>query len=163
LVGNQAINGTGNDADNRLMGNNANNTLTGLDGNDHLSGGAGNDTLIGGAGNDTLVGGRGADIFDLSGNGVGEFDTIVDFKPGEDIVHLDASEFGLTAGALDSSWFVLGMSATTESQRFIYNQARGELFFDADGVGGNAQVKIAQFSNRVALSSTDFVLIGSNT
>ncbi|AFY51151.1 hypothetical protein Nos7524_5434 [Nostoc sp. PCC 7524] len=161
LVGNQAIDATGNGADNRLMGNSADNILRSLDGNDYLSGGAGNDTLIGGFGNDTLVGGRSADIFDLSGVLFGGFDTIVDFKPGEDIVHLDAFEFKLTAGALDANWFVLGTSATTESERFIYNQARGELFFDTDGVGGAAQVKIAQFSNRVALSSNDFVLIDS--
>ncbi|WP_066382675.1 esterase-like activity of phytase family protein [Anabaena sp. CA = ATCC 33047] len=159
LVGNQTIDGTGNDAANRIMGNNPNNTLMGLGGDDYLSGGAGDDTLIGGAGNDTLVGGRGADIFDLTGVLTGGFDTIVDFKVGEDNIHLSASEVSLTAGSLDSSLFVLGRSATTENQRLIYNQAQGELFFDADGSGGAAQVQIARFSNRAALTAESFLIV----
>jgi Ca2+-binding RTX toxin-like protein len=52
LTGSNAINGTGNAANNSLTGNTANNTLDGGDGNDTLNGGAGNDTLIGGNGND---------------------------------------------------------------------------------------------------------------
>jgi Ca2+-binding RTX toxin-like protein len=55
LLGNTAINGTGNASDNVLTGNSANNTLTGGAGNDTLDGGLGNDTLIGGTGNDTYV------------------------------------------------------------------------------------------------------------
>ncbi|AFY46475.1 Ca2+-binding protein, RTX toxin [Nostoc sp. PCC 7524] len=158
LVGNQAIDGTGNAADNRLMGNSADNILQGLEGNDQLFGNAGIDILRGGLGSDRLEGGRGADIFDLTGVLNGGFDTVVDFKPGEDIIHISASEFGLSAGTLNPGLFVLGTSANTDSQRFIYNQVKGELFFDADGSGSNAQVQIALFSNRVALTSDSFLL-----
>lgn len=66
LMGNQAINGTGNELDNVLAGNAAVNTLSGLDGNDSLNGGGGNDTLLGGSGNDTLTGAAGADS--MAGN-----------------------------------------------------------------------------------------------
>ncbi|MDO5609336.1 MAG: calcium-binding protein, partial [Pseudomonadota bacterium] len=53
LIGNSAINATGNAGDNTLIGNAASNVLTGGAGNDVLDGGGGRDTLIGGTGNDT--------------------------------------------------------------------------------------------------------------
>ena len=61
LLGNAALNGTGNTLSNLLIGTSEANILAGLDGNDNLDGGAGNDTLDGGAGNDTLTGGTGND------------------------------------------------------------------------------------------------------
>ena len=53
LMGQAAINGTGNAGANRLVGNEATNRLVGLAGNDTLDGGAGADVLVGGAGDDT--------------------------------------------------------------------------------------------------------------
>ncbi|MBD2144597.1 S8 family serine peptidase [Sphaerospermopsis sp. FACHB-1194] len=53
LGGTEAINGTGNAANNVLTGNAADNTLDGASGNDTLDGGGGIDILIGGDGNDT--------------------------------------------------------------------------------------------------------------
>ena len=62
LVGNDAINGTGNTLDNTLFGNSAANTLIG---------GAGNDTLDGAASADRLIGGTGADIYRFNaGHGI---------------------------------------------------------------------------------------------
>lgn len=55
LIGNGAINGTGNTLANVLTGNAQINTLNGMDGNDTLDGGLGRDTLVGGNGNDTYV------------------------------------------------------------------------------------------------------------
>ena len=54
-----AINGTGNALNNKIIGNSAANVLTGNDGNDTLSGDG--DTAVGGA--DTLVGGKGDDVY----------------------------------------------------------------------------------------------------
>ena len=69
LIGESAINGTGNTLDNTLVGNIANNILSGGSGADILQGGAGNDSLDGGTGNDVLQGGSGADVLvDSSGN-----------------------------------------------------------------------------------------------
>ena len=48
-----AINGTGNDLDNRIYGNGFKNVLTGGGGDDTLNGGFGADTMIGGTGDDT--------------------------------------------------------------------------------------------------------------
>ncbi|WJN59215.1 M10 family metallopeptidase [Pseudomonas sp. SO81] len=55
LTGSDAINGTGNEANNILTGNASDNLLIGNAGDDRLDGGAGSDTLIGGLGNDTYV------------------------------------------------------------------------------------------------------------
>ncbi|MBO1058679.1 MAG: hypothetical protein HEQ27_20060, partial [Dolichospermum sp. JUN01] len=62
LIGNSAINGTGNNTKNILKGNSVNNILNGVDGDDILSGGDGNDTVNGGAGSDRLYGDTGNDI-----------------------------------------------------------------------------------------------------
>ena len=62
LIGNAAINGTGNDKNNILEGNENNNRLDGRKGNDTVNGFGGDDTLIGGSGgNDLLDGGNGED------------------------------------------------------------------------------------------------------
>ncbi|WP_225205185.1 calcium-binding protein [Novosphingobium huizhouense] len=55
LLGNAAINGTGNTLDNVITGNAASNILNGGAGNDTLDGGLGADTLVGGTGNDTFI------------------------------------------------------------------------------------------------------------
>lgn len=63
LLGDAAIDGTGNGEANILAGNDGYNVLSGLAGNDQLHGLAGNDTLIGGLGNDALDGGDGNDLY----------------------------------------------------------------------------------------------------
>jgi serralysin len=83
LLGTRALNGFGNDEDNRITGNNAANllsfardgfgddTLLGLGGNDRLFGGQDDDTLFGGAGNDRLEGGDEDDrLYGGAGNDV---------------------------------------------------------------------------------------------
>ncbi|BAZ43800.1 hypothetical protein NIES4102_08020 [Chondrocystis sp. NIES-4102] len=55
LTGTTAINGTGNNASNKILGNTADNNLTGGLGNDTLNGGTGNDSMIGGIGGDTYI------------------------------------------------------------------------------------------------------------
>jgi Ca2+-binding RTX toxin-like protein len=63
LTGKKAVNGKGNELDNRITGNVAANVLGGERGNDTLNSGGDNDTLNGGVGNDHLDGGLGADSF----------------------------------------------------------------------------------------------------
>lgn len=58
-------------------------------GKDYLIGGTGNDMIVGGADGDKLSGGKGSDIFFIediteSEFGAGLFDTILDFKSGQD-------------------------------------------------------------------------------
>ncbi|MDD1428933.1 cadherin domain-containing protein, partial [Dolichospermum sp. ST_sed9] len=68
LQGTTAINGTGNNLNNRITGNTGNNLLNGGAGADTLLGGLGNDTLTGNAGSDTFIGGFGNDSLSLGLN-----------------------------------------------------------------------------------------------
>ncbi|MHC0062630.1 beta strand repeat-containing protein [Nostoc sp. UIC 10890] len=171
LTGTSAINGTGNSFNNILIGNTGANNLSGGDGsdrlfgnsgNDILDGGAGDDELTGGIGRDTLTGGTGRDSLYLTDTRTGGYDTITDFTVGDDTIFISKAEFGLSQSqntVLDSGLFRLGTIATTASDRFIYNQTTGNLFFDKDGVGGTAQVQIAQFSNQAMLTNANITVI----
>lgn len=88
LLGDENINGTGNNQNNVINGNDGNNlirglagndTLRGADGNDILNGGNNNDRLNGGEGDDTLNGSRGNDIL-MGVNG----DDLLIGRPGND-------------------------------------------------------------------------------
>ncbi|WP_196511450.1 ELWxxDGT repeat protein, partial [Nostoc sp. NZL] len=112
--------------------------------------------------NDVFTGGTGQDSFNLTYPLTGGYDIIVDFTVGDDTLFVSKAEFGLGQSqdtTLDSSLFLLGTSATTAGDRFIYDQTTGNLFFDQDGVGGTAQVQIAQFSNQAMLSSANITVI----
>ncbi|MGJ5631155.1 beta strand repeat-containing protein [Nostoc sp. CALU 1950] len=171
LTGTKVINATGNSLDNILTGNSGANILSGGDGKDRLFGGSGNDILDGGAGDDeltggigrdTLTGGTGRDSLYLTDTRTGGYDTITDFTVGDDTIFISKAEFGLSQSqdtVLDSGLFLLGTIATTASDRFIYNQTTGNLFFDKDGVGGTAQVQIAQFSNQAMLTNANITVI----
>lgn len=152
LTGNSAIHGTGNTLANTITGNASGNTLKGGAGNDTLAGGGGADTLQGGTGNDSLTGGTGADIFlfDTTLNPTTNVDTIQDFKPIDDTIHLDHDLFtafsALDNATLPQAAFRKGAGLTTAldaSDRIIYDTATGSLHYDADGVGGSASVRFA--------------------
>lgn len=147
----------GNDS---LYGGGGNDSLSGSVGNDYLSGSSGNDTLVGGSGNDTLVGGSGADDFKFFFPSE-RVDTITDFTWQEnDEILISQAGFGggLARGYLPSSQFTTGSSASDSSDRVIYNSSNGNLYFDADGIGGAAQVQIASLDSGLALIASDFVV-----
>ncbi|BAQ64645.1 S-layer family protein [Geminocystis sp. NIES-3709] len=146
------------DGNDFLDGGSGNDLLKGDNGNDTLLGGSGNDTLVGGMGNDTLTGGSGVDYFRFNSPSEG-INNITDFKVGEDSIVLQGSSFSLPLGVLSSSQFVIGASATTGDHHLIYNGTTGNLFFDDDGVGGNAQVQIASLKPRLALTNQSFIVI----
>ncbi|MBD2480142.1 proprotein convertase P-domain-containing protein, partial [Anabaena sp. FACHB-83] len=166
LTGTSAINGTGNFYNNTITGNSGNNTLNGGDGNDIVNGGAGvdtllggngNDNLIGGTGNDTLTGGAGRDRFTFNSSTEG-IDRITDFNVVDDTIAVSAAGFGggLVAGAaITASQFIIGTAATTASQRFIYNNTTGGLFFDQDGSGAIARIQFATLSAGLSLTNAD--------
>ncbi len=155
INGSASTNGTGNSHANRLTGNGADNILTGLAGNDRLTGGEGNDKLIGGIGRDNLTGGGGADEFQFAEFGSVNYDTVVDFDGIEDTIQLSAATFGLAPGALQDTAFVLGAAATDAAHRIIYDQANGDLFYDADGSGAGARQLIASLVNGTVLTQAD--------
>jgi Ca2+-binding RTX toxin-like protein len=158
LGGNDTINGlTGNDI---LSGNGGNDSLTGAGGKDVLDGGRGSDGLVGGKGRDTLTGGVGKDNFVFNRPNE-RTDNITDFKSRDDTILLSGSNFGggLTKGTLASDNFVLGKTAQDEDDRLIYNPKTGALFFDRDGIGGMAKIKIATLLNQATINASDIVIL----
>ena len=140
-----------------LLGKNYSDYLTGGTGNDILNGAGNSDYLTGAAGNDTLTGGSGGDTFFFANANLG-IDTITDFTPNEDTIFISASGFGsgLIAGnPLTQTQFILGSSATSASQRFIYNSTNGALSFDGDGNGLGTAKQIATLSVGLALTCED--------
>ena len=149
--------------DDRLYGRDGNDTLLGRIGNDTLTGDAGNDTLVGGLGNDTLNGGGGGDYFGFNAPTEG-VDTIANFiLVDEDLIVVSANGFGggLTVGAtITPEQFRLGTVATDTSDRFIYNNANGALFFDRTGsdYGATDQVRFATLVGVPGITSNDIVV-----
>ena len=169
LWGEAATDGTGNALDNFLWGSEHNNTLLGLGGNDlldgsygddSLQGGDGDDFLVGGDGADNLTGGDGSDVFSFgtwgTPLGTGDIDTITDFSLGEDTIELDGSIFtSLSPGALSASAFVIGTAAADASDRIIYNNTTGSVYYDADGNGAEVAVEFAILASLPNLTASD--------
>ena len=146
-----------------LRGGNGDDILRGFAGSDFLLGEGGNDTLQGGDGNDTLNGGLGLDIFQFNTalNGTTNRDSISDFSVADDTFELDNAVFsGLLEGILKAAAFRIGAAAGDASDRIIYNDATGGLFFDSDGTGGaSAQIQFASLAVGLLLTNADFVVI----
>ncbi|NBJ09550.1 calcium-binding protein [Microvirga arsenatis] len=154
------LNLTGTNGANVLMGNAAVNTLRGLGGNDTIYGKAGNDKLYGGTGRDTF-------IFDTRPNKSTNVDKIYDFKARDDSFWLDNAVFTKLGRAgsearpvkFKSDMFVTGTRAQDREDRIVYDKKTGNLYYDADGTGRTAQVKIATLVNKTTLKFDDFFVI----
>jgi Ca2+-binding RTX toxin-like protein len=153
----------------RLTGDDAANRLQGQTGNDRLNGGLGNDTIIAGSGNDRLNGGYGNDrlngesgrdlfIFDTALNAAENIDTIRSFSIKNDTIRLDDAIFaGLTAGrTLAASAFYRGVGAHDADDRIIHNRSTGAVYYDPDGIGGQAQIQFARVDPKLNLKNLDF-------
>ena len=154
---------TGSKFNDILTGLGGNDYLIGDDGDDRLNGGTGDDTLNGGVGNDLLTGGGGKDIFQLSSPTVNNVDTISDFVVPDDTIQLNNAIFTKlsTLGILDSTAFKMGVAASDANDFIIYNPNTGALFYDSDGNGSATAVEIAILGVNLALTNTDFVIVGS--
>jgi Ca2+-binding RTX toxin-like protein len=156
-----------------LYGDAGDDTLDGGNGNDTLDGGAGIDALYGGRRTDVLVGGLGADLL-TGGEGPDQFvfgapeldtvDTIVDFQAGVDEIRLDGAGFsGLVAassGELDAASFLTDLANAVVGQAYVYyDTATGGIFYDADGLDGNAAQQFAVLVGIPALTAADFTIV----
>ena len=147
-IGSAGFKGTGNTLKNTISGNNFNDTL---------NGGLGNDTLSGFGGNDAFV-------FNTA-LGSSNVDTITDFKPGFDLIHLENTGTGLfnkiRAGELTEAAFKITtpQSAVDADDRIIYNAATGRLIYDADGSGSGVGITFAFLTPNLALTAGDFLVI----
>jgi Ca2+-binding RTX toxin-like protein len=155
----QGWNVTNKGAATMITGSRFDDVLIGGSGNDQLLGGAGNDVLAGGKGFDILTGGIGADTFRFGGDT--KTDHITDFLSGADRIELDNLVFKalLTEGQLSADQFAQGASATTVTQRIVYDQPTGNLWYDVDGSGKKAAVLIAVLDSHVQIAHTDFWII----
>jgi Ca2+-binding RTX toxin-like protein len=154
-----------------LFGDAGSDKLYGLDGDDDLYGGTGRDNLNGGNGsdyisggldNDTLAGGTGRDyfVFDATPSRA-NVDTITDFSPRDDTIMLDNKIFTRLGpdGWLSGAAFRSGKAAADSSDRIIYNKGTGDLFYDPDGIGRAAAIKIAQLKAGLAITKADFYVL----
>jgi Ca2+-binding RTX toxin-like protein len=127
-----------------------------------IFGNAGINLLDGRGGGDVLVGQAGADSFAFTtALGAGNVDRIVDFVSGGDTIALDNAVFTQIGGpgALSANAFVTGTGAADADDRIVYNQAAGQLFYDADGNGAGAAVLFATLDGNPALAASDFQVI----
>ena len=158
--------GAGNDriflfgAGDTANGGAGNDTLDGGAGSDTLNGGSGNDRLFGGAGSDTLSGGTGLDSFyfdtPLASDNV---DKILDFSRADDSIRLDRDIFTGIAdnGTLSTAAFKVGSAAADASDRIVYDQATGKIYYDSDGIGSAGQILFATVTPATVLTNADFV------
>ncbi|GMM91790.1 beta strand repeat-containing protein [Qipengyuania sp. MTN3-11] len=137
-------------------------TLVGNGGNNAISGDQGNNVLVGGAGNDRLTGLGGADTFHFANTGTTNADVIVDFASGSDRISLDSGTFDFGA-SFEASEFVNGREATAAGPQILYDQATGQMFYDADGTGVGAAQLFAQLQPGTAVTAADFVLTPAGT
>jgi len=152
----------GGSAGDALTGDTGANKIWGNGGADTLVGGSGNDTLYGGAGSDRLDGGAGADrfVFDIALSAAGNVDSIVKFEHGSDRMMLDATLFaGVGASLVASELYIASgaVAAHDADDRIVYDKKTGWLYYDDDGLGGDAAVHFATLLNKpTTLTYVDF-------
>jgi Ca2+-binding RTX toxin-like protein len=138
-------------------------SLVGTGGSDRIYGRGGNDTIAGGPGKDIALGGPGKDRFDFDttlGKGTGKagVDILADFKPGKDMIGLDATVFAAIGPTLDAGEFRKG-GKTKDGNDFALLKKSGALFYDADGNGDGAKIKFAKLGATKGLDHDDFLVI----
>jgi Ca2+-binding RTX toxin-like protein len=182
--GNDAILGT--DGPDIISGRDGNDTLVGAAGNDRIDGGTGHDLLIGATGNDSLVGGSDNDRLDgrqgndrLEGEagadhyaftwepGTADADTIIGFASGTDKIVLAGTDHPNSGAAGDfaaaDERFIAGPAFTSgrdASDRVIYDDSTGNLYYDADGSGADAARLVATLVGAPVLAATDIAIEG---
>jgi len=127
---------------------------------DTFVGGKGHDLLNGGLGNDKLTGDEGQDTFVFSTKLGKNVDRILDFQHSDDAIKLSKSIFSkIEKGMLSKGAFWIGSKAHDKSDRIIFNEKTGALYYDADGTGTkHGAVKFAQLKAKSLLKHDDFFI-----
>lgn len=169
-----ALNWTGTPGDDVKVGTILGDVLRGLAGKDTLSGGDGDDRIYGGAGNDTLTGDAGRDIFVFDARlGTSKtdrkvnYDTITDFKVGQDKIWLENKIFtklgkkGSEAKplALAKKFFLAGDKAKDADDHILYNKKTGVLSYDPDGNGAKQAIEFAKLTAKLKLTNKDLFIV----
>ncbi|MFN0192474.1 MAG: beta strand repeat-containing protein [Aestuariivirga sp.] len=138
LTGTANIYGTGNTLANAITGNTANSFIDGKEGDDLLTGNGGSDQFL----------------ITTALNALTNVDQITDFDVADDYLRIDNAVFAaLPVGYLAVAAFHTGASAADTSDRIIYDAASGNIYYDADGVGGAAQTQFATLAAGLALDN----------
>ncbi|MCB1501498.1 MAG: hypothetical protein KDK07_17230 [Bauldia sp.] len=151
----------GSSDDDYLQGVNSTKIL-GKAGNDYLDAGmtSGKTKIDGGDSDDILVGnglskmkgGEGDDIFVFYDNLTTTADAIKDFDVKHDVIALYPFVFDNTpVGYLDDAYFHVGKAAKTADHHVIYDKKTGALYWDEDGSGAMAQVKLASLDKHLKM------------
>ncbi len=143
------------------IGGSSRDVLIGNEVANRLSGGRNNDSISGGLGVDTLMGGKGIDRYIFTSPQDGG-DNITKFEKGEKVVlHGEAFGYGSYVGKLKAANFKSGTNnkAGDANDFFIYRTTDDTLWFDADGKGTTAPIKIADLTNNFDLSNNDILMI----
>ncbi|HKP25060.1 MAG TPA: M10 family metallopeptidase, partial [Dongiaceae bacterium] len=154
--GANAVNGSGNGADNSLTGNDSANTLDGGGGNDTLIGNGGDDVLTGGTGDDVMNGGAGTNVLKGgSGNDVYYRSTFGEVYTIDEEGNLDTGDEIRLLGSVDLSVFANG---AIEHATLLE-----ELFTAGSSLVGNAGFNIltgSSYMNFLDGAGGDDLLIG---
>ena len=133
-----AIDGTGNSANNFLTGNSGNNTLDGGIGADTMNGGAGNDTMKIDNTGDSVSGGSGVDTLQITLASGTYVMTNIDT---EDAVLLGSSAFNVTGNSsnntLDGSQNTAANVLKGQAGDDIYLVGTGDTVDDTNGAGAD--------------------------
>jgi Ca2+-binding RTX toxin-like protein len=137
-----------------LAGNASGNIVRGNNGNNVINGGAGDDELTG-------LGGQDSFLFDSALDAATNVDAVTDLNVADDTILLDQDIFSssLGLGNIADGEFVIGAAALDANDRIIYDANTGALFYDNDGVGGNAAIQFAQLGAGLALTYLDFYVV----
>ncbi|WP_157961424.1 calcium-binding protein [Microvirga flavescens] len=129
---------------------------------DTFVGGKGHDLLNGGLGNDRLTGDEGQDTFVFNSKlGSKNVDRITDFTHADDSIKLSKAIFSkLQKGILSKDAFWVGAKAHDKSDRIIFDDKTGALYYDADGTGKKyGAIKFAQLEAKTLLEANDFFIV----
>ena len=137
-------------------------TVFGTDGKDTLDGGSGKDRLHGGLGDDKLIGGSSSDTFAFDAKlGKSNVDAVTDFsvKQGDSFALEHDIFTKIGKGELGGGAYHEGSRAHDKSDRIIYDEAKGKLFYDADGKGAKDAVQFATLDKHLTLDHHDFLIV----
>ena len=62
-------------------------------------------------------------------------------------------------GVLSEDAFVAGNTAADATDRFIFDQSAGRLWFDADGSGAGGQLLVARFDQGAIVEADDILIV----
>jgi Ca2+-binding RTX toxin-like protein len=127
---------------------------------DVLSGNNGANTIAGRSGNDKLYGRSGNDRFYFNSRSDGT-DRIVDFTSGDSLIFENHIFGNLATGKIKSHWFLATSNnrALDANDYFIFNKAEHSLWYDVDGNGNSAAIKIAVLENDYNLTYAKVVIV----